>query len=93
MRQNAKAQLPVASRQGGYGVLLAKAALARKVPTDLHQLAAVLLKQYVKAHWQDGGEKFEVRAAQTLEGQRASHVDALRPCAMTWPFWRMRPAL
>ena len=33
--------------------MLAKAALARKVPTDLRQLAAVLLKQYVKAHWQD----------------------------------------
>ena len=68
MRQNAEAQLLAASRQGGYGVLLAKAALARKMPTDLCQLAAMLLKQYVKVHWQDGGEKFEVRAAQTLEG-------------------------
>ena len=48
--------------------MLAKAALARKMPTDLCQLAAMLLKQYVKVHWQDGGEKFEVRAAQTLEG-------------------------
>lgn len=55
----AEAQLTVESQQAGYGVVLCQIALSSQVSVHLRQLAAVLLKQYVKQHWVEGERGFQ----------------------------------
>ncbi|XP_028053828.1 importin-9 isoform X4 [Camellia sinensis] len=42
-----------------FGSALAKVAANRELPLGLRQLAAVLLKQFIKKHWQEDEETFE----------------------------------
>lgn len=59
VRSFAEASLNQASLQPGFGGALSKVAANRELPLGLRQLAAVLLKQFVKKHWQEGEENFE----------------------------------
>lgn len=56
----AEAQLSALAQQPGFGVVLVQVALAspHDVAAHLRQLAAVLLKQYVKQHWIQGERGF-----------------------------------
>lgn len=57
-RKAAEDALETASTQPGYGIALAKLILDKALPLGLRQLAAVVLKQYVKQHWLEGEEKY-----------------------------------
>ncbi|KAK8470696.1 hypothetical protein PHAVU_003G034100 [Phaseolus vulgaris] len=55
----AEASLDQASRQPGFGSALSKVSANKEVTVGLRQLAAVLLKQFVKKHWQEDDDTFE----------------------------------
>lgn len=59
--RQAEIQLKASATQEQYGRCLVQIALApaQEVPTHVRQLAAVLLKQYVKQHWIAGERGFE----------------------------------
>jgi hypothetical protein len=63
IRTAAEEGLKQASLHTGYGIALAKVTVSKEMPLGLRQLAAVLLKQYVKQHWQEGEENFIPPAA------------------------------
>ncbi|XP_076929084.1 uncharacterized protein LOC143593298 [Bidens hawaiensis] len=58
-RSFAEASLNQASLQPGFGSALAKIAANRDLPLGSRQLAAVLLKQFIKKHWQEDEDAFE----------------------------------
>nr|XP_043606256.1 importin-9 [Erigeron canadensis] len=58
-RSFAEASLNQASLQPGFGSALSKIAANRGLPLGSRQLAAVLLKQFVKKHWQEDEDGFE----------------------------------
>ncbi|XP_047308290.1 importin-9-like [Impatiens glandulifera] len=59
VRSFAETSLNQASLQPGFGSGLAKVAANRDLPFGLRQLAAVLLKQFIKKHWQEDEDTFE----------------------------------
>ncbi|XP_043813224.1 importin-9 isoform X2 [Manihot esculenta] len=59
VRSFAEASLNEASLQPGFGGALSKVAANRELSLGLRQLAAVLLKQFIKKHWQEGEDTFE----------------------------------
>ncbi|XP_071692236.1 uncharacterized protein [Rutidosis leptorrhynchoides] len=58
-RSFAEASLNQASLQPGFGSALSKVAANRDLPLGSRQLAAVLLKQFIKKHWQEDEDGFE----------------------------------
>ncbi|GLT34537.1 hypothetical protein SLA2020_090460 [Shorea laevis] len=64
VRSFAEASLNQASLQPGFGGALSKVAANRELPFGL---PAVLLKQFVKKHWQEGEESFEHPAVSSDE--------------------------
>ncbi|KAJ4710633.1 importin-9-like [Melia azedarach] len=67
VRSFAEASLNQASFQPGFGAALSKVAANREIPFGLRQLAAVLLKHFIKKHWQEGEESFEHPAVSNEE--------------------------
>ncbi|XP_059445703.1 uncharacterized protein LOC132177414 isoform X2 [Corylus avellana] len=67
VRTFAEASLNQASLQPGFGTALSKVAANRELPLGLRQLAAVLLKQFIKKHWQEGEDSFEHPAVSSDE--------------------------
>ncbi|XP_030449726.1 uncharacterized protein LOC115672097 isoform X1 [Syzygium oleosum] len=67
VRAFAEASLQQASLQSGFGSALSKVAANRELPFGLRQLAAVLLKQFIKKHWQEGEDSFEHPAVSSDE--------------------------
>ncbi|KAK9105467.1 hypothetical protein Scep_022311 [Stephania cephalantha] len=69
VRSFAEASLSQASSQPGFGVALSKVAINRELPLGLthYYLAAVLLKQFIKKHWQEDEESFEPPAVASEE--------------------------
>ncbi|PIN25923.1 hypothetical protein CDL12_01337 [Handroanthus impetiginosus] len=59
VRNFAETSLQQASLQQGYGLALARVAANRELPFGIRQLAAVLLKQYIRKHWNEDEEGFE----------------------------------
>ncbi|XP_030483084.2 uncharacterized protein LOC115699697 [Cannabis sativa] len=59
VRSFAEASLNQATLQPGFGSALAQVAVNRELSLGLRQLAAVLLKQFIKKHWHEGDESFE----------------------------------
>ncbi|XP_061986940.1 uncharacterized protein LOC133705642 [Populus nigra] len=59
IRSLAEVSLRQASLQPGFGVALSKVAANKELPFGLRQLAAVLLKQFIKKHWHESEESFE----------------------------------
>ncbi|KAJ4816684.1 Importin-9 [Rhynchospora pubera] len=58
VRSFAEESLKQASLQPGYGAALAKIIFNKEIPFGLRQLSAVLLKQFIKQHWQEDEENF-----------------------------------
>jgi len=90
IRQAAEEALKQASLQAGYGVALTKATLNKEVPLGLRQLAAVLLKQYVKQHWQKDDKNF-ISPEVSLEDKAA--IKELLPPALEDPHGKIRTAV
>lgn len=67
IRSFAEASLNQASLQPGFGAALSKVAANREISFGLRQLAAVLLKHFIKKHWQEGEESFELPAVSSEE--------------------------
>ncbi|XP_007045655.2 PREDICTED: importin-9 isoform X1 [Theobroma cacao] len=67
VRSFAEASLNQASLQPGFGRGLSKVAANRDLPFGLRQLAAVLLKHFIKKHWHEGDESFEHPAVSSDE--------------------------
>ncbi|XP_041010366.1 importin-9 isoform X1 [Juglans microcarpa x Juglans regia] len=67
LRSFAEASLHQASLQPGFGTALSKVAANRELPLGLRQLAAVLLKQFIKKHWEEGDDSFEHPAVSSDE--------------------------
>ncbi|XP_049404000.1 uncharacterized protein LOC125867514 [Solanum stenotomum] len=59
VRSFAETSLQQATLQPGFGSSLCRIAAKRELPLGLRQLAAVILKQFIKKHWQDDEEGFE----------------------------------
>ncbi|XP_059648675.1 uncharacterized protein LOC132294728 [Cornus florida] len=59
VRSFAEASLNQASLQPGFGSALSKIAANVELPLGLRQLAAVILKQFIKKHWQEDEDGFE----------------------------------
>ncbi|VFQ95349.1 unnamed protein product [Cuscuta campestris] len=63
VRSFAETSLQQASLQPGYGSALSRVAASRELPLGLRQISfhysAVLLKQFIKKHWQEDEEDFE----------------------------------
>uniref|UniRef100_A0A453RB64 Importin N-terminal domain-containing protein n=1 Tax=Aegilops tauschii subsp. strangulata TaxID=200361 RepID=A0A453RB64_AEGTS len=58
VRAFAEESLCQASLQPGYGAALTKVTVNKEVPFGLRQLAAVLLKQFIKQHWEEDEDNF-----------------------------------
>ncbi|OQU76224.1 hypothetical protein SORBI_3010G114900 [Sorghum bicolor] len=58
VRAFAEESLRQASLLPGYGAALTKVTINKEIPFGLRQLAAVLLKQFIKQHWQEDEENF-----------------------------------
>ncbi|GAQ87921.1 Putative importin 9 [Klebsormidium nitens] len=58
VRVSAETALKQAADQAGFGPALVKIVLSFEVPYGLRQLGAVVVKKYVKEHWQDGEKGF-----------------------------------
>ncbi|XP_058114945.1 uncharacterized protein LOC131257969 isoform X2 [Magnolia sinica] len=67
VRSFAEASLHQASLQPGFGVALSKVTVSKELPLGLRQLAAVLLKQFIKQHWQEDEETFIHPVVSTAE--------------------------
>lgn len=67
VRSFAEASLSQASLQPGFGTGLSKVVANRDLPFGLRQLAGLLLKQFIKKHWQEGDESFEYPAVSSKE--------------------------
>ncbi|KAJ6978684.1 hypothetical protein NC653_026973 [Populus alba x Populus x berolinensis] len=63
----AEVSLRQASTQPGFGAALSKVAANKELPFGLRQLAALLLKQFIKKHWHESEESFEPPAVVTEE--------------------------
>ncbi|XP_043701110.1 importin-9 isoform X2 [Telopea speciosissima] len=59
VRSFAETSLNQASLQPGFGAALCKVTVNKELPLGLRQLAAVILKQFIKKHWQEDEEAFE----------------------------------
>ena len=61
--------------QPGYGPVLARISLQTSLPFGIRQLAAVVLKHYVKFHWEEDGKHF--RGPQASDEDKAAIRHAL----------------
>lgn len=60
-RTAAEQHLAAAGKQPGFGLALVRVAVNQDVPADCRQVAALLLKNFLKKHWSTDSEGFEVR--------------------------------
>ncbi|URD91572.1 hypothetical protein MUK42_00986 [Musa troglodytarum] len=78
IRSFAEASLQQASSQPGFGAALSKIVVNNEISFGLRQLAAVLLKQFIKQHWQEDEENF-VHPVVSAE-EKAAIRQLLLPC-------------
>ncbi|XP_064954895.1 uncharacterized protein LOC135582900 isoform X1 [Musa acuminata AAA Group] len=78
IRSFAEASLQQASSQPGFGAALSKIMVNKEISFGLRQLAAVLLKQFIKQHWQEDEENF-VHPVVSPE-EKAAIRQLLPPC-------------
>ena len=88
-RVNAEQHLTQGGTMPGFGLALVRCALNRQVPPGTRQLAAVVLKKYVKEHWQEGEGKFF--PPQTGEDEKAA-IRELLPNGLADPEAKIRTA-
>ena len=61
-RTAAERQLGDAEKQPGFGLALVRVAVNPKLPVNSRQVAALVLKKFLKNHWTSESESFEVRS-------------------------------
>ena len=88
-RVNAEQHLTQGGTMPGFGLALVRCALNRQVPPGTRQLAAVVLKKYVKEHWQEGEGKFF--PPQTGDDEKAA-IRELLPNGLADPEAKIRTA-
>ena len=59
-RQKAEQHLAEAERQPGYGLALVQTTIRHDVAPELRQMAALLLKNFIRYHWTPEAENFQV---------------------------------
>ncbi len=59
--KNAESILRNAESQAGFGYLLAQLVTRQDFPESDRQLSAILLRKFVKTHWDADAENFEVK--------------------------------
>ncbi|EEH57214.1 uncharacterized protein MICPUCDRAFT_486, partial [Micromonas pusilla CCMP1545] len=89
-RQTAEAQLTQGGTQPGFGVGLARVSLNQALPYGTRQLAAVVLKKYVKEHWQEGEGRHV--PPQTSDEEKAAMREIL-PAGLGDPIAKIRTAV
>jgi len=60
VRQQAEHRISEAEKQPGFGAGLTEVTVRKDIPDDLRQFGALLLKKYVKSHWDAGAIGFQV---------------------------------
>eukprot|EP00899_Mesostigma_viride_P014625 jgi/Mesvir1/23163/Mv22638-RA.1 len=88
-RKFAEDQLIQGSLQPGYGVSLVKVFLNQAIPEGIRQLAAVVLKQYVKEHWQEEADGFR---PPVVIPEEKDAIRQLLPSCLGDPASRLRTA-
>lgn len=73
-RQRAEETLRNAEKQSGYALALVQTALRTEVEPDLRQLAALLLKKFVRTHWSADNDNFEVRSLDRSNVANRNHT-------------------
>ena len=89
-RKAAEALLEAGAQQHGFGAALVAVALAAEVAPGLRQLAAVVLKKWVRDHWDASAPHFAPPLAS--EEEKARVREAL-PTGLTDPDRRLRTAV
>ena len=59
-RQEAEQHLAEAEQQPGYGLALVQTTVRHAVAPELRQMAALLLKNFIRHHWTPEAENFQV---------------------------------
>ena len=88
-RVNAETQLTQGGTQPGFGLALTRVALNQQTPYGTRQLAAVVLKKYIKEHWQEGEGRFF--PPQTSDEEKAA-IRELLPVGLSDPTGKIRTA-
>ena len=88
-RSTAEQQLTQGGTQPGFGLSLARVALNQALPFGTRQLAAVVLKKYVKEHWQEGEGRFI--PPQTSDEEKHA-IRELLPVGLADPVAKIRTA-
>jgi hypothetical protein len=88
-RVNAETQLTQGGTQPGFGLALTRVALNQQTPYGTRQLAAVVLKKYIKEHWQEGEGRFF--PPQTSDEEKAA-IRELLPVGLSDPIGKIRTA-
>ena len=88
-RANAEAQLTQGGTRLGFGLALTRVALNQQTPYGTRQLAAVVLKKYIKEHWQEGEGRFF--PPQTSDEEKAA-IRELLPVGLSDPIGKIRTA-
>ena len=88
-RVNAEHALTQGSTREGFGLGLTRVALNQSFPYGTRQLAAVVLKKYVKEHWQEGEGRFI--PPQTSEQEKQA-IRELLPRGLSDPIPKIRTA-
>lgn len=88
-RVNAETQLTQGGTQLGFGLALTRVALNQQTPYGTRQLAAVVLKKYIKEHWQEGEGRFF--PPQTSDEEKAA-IRELLPVGLSDPIGKIRTA-
>lgn len=89
-RSQAEQQLALGFKQGDIGPLLLQVVLARDVSQDVRQLATLVLKKYIKEHWDENARNFEPPVAP--EAAKAMVRNAI-PGGLTDPSSKIRTAV
>ncbi|ELR21483.1 Importin beta domain containing protein [Acanthamoeba castellanii str. Neff] len=89
IRQAAEQQLNELSSQSGFGVTLARLSLSSGCPLPIRQLAGVVLKGYINAHWDSADVKFV--EPQTTPQDKAA-IRAILPQGLADPESKIRTA-
>lgn len=89
-RRAAEAALEAGARQPGFGTTLLQIVLLRDAPGGVRQLAAVVLKKYVKEHWTFESPHF--REPPVEDGEKAA-IRELLPSGLSDPDSKLRTAV
>jgi hypothetical protein len=76
VRQKAEHYISEAEKQPGFGADLTEVTVRKYIPSDLRQFGALLLKKFVRNHWDAGAIGFEVRHDRKIGVVQEKHSDS-----------------